>query len=96
MNKEEFIKTANVGNIVQITWTSTVFEPDTVLTSKDEASPVGQVYSCGYVAQMNKEYVAIAFESLFQKGDTNPSFRSILTIPFGNIVSAEVYGKLSQ
>lgn len=98
MNSQEFLVNAKTGNAVQIVWKGAVFDPDAVLKPGESSNGLSKVYTCGFVAFVdpNKEFVTIGIDSMFEAGNKEPSFRSLITIPVGTIESAEIYGKVSQ
>jgi len=98
MNSEEFFAKAEIGNIVQVIWKGAVFDPDSVLKPGEVPDGPSKVCTSGFVAFIGekKEFVTIGVDSMFEAGNKEPSFRSLITIPTGTIESAEIYGKVSQ
>lgn len=98
MNLQEFLANVNVGNVVQIVWKGAMFDPDAVLKPGEASNGLSKVYTCGFIAFIgdNKEFVTVGIDSMFEAGNKEPSFRSLITIPTATIESAEIYGKISQ
>lgn len=85
---------AVVGDVVQVAWTTAVFDPDFVIKPGESSTGLKQIFSCGFVADVGTDYITLGFDALYESGSTSPSFRTTLTIPVSNIKSAEIYGKL--
>ena len=96
MNLKEFLSNITIGNAVQIIWKGAVFDPDAVLKPGQSPGGLSKVYTCGFVAFINDEFITIGIDSMFEAGNKEPSFRSLITIPVVTIESAEIYGKVSQ
>jgi len=98
MNSQEFLASAEIGSIVQVVWRGATFDPDAVLKPGEASNGLSKVYTCGFVAFIgqNKEFVTVGIDSMFEAGNKEPSFRSLITIPVATIESAEIYGKVSQ
>lgn len=98
MNSEEFLAKVEIGNVVQVVWKGAMFDPDAVLKPGEVSNGLSKVYTCGFVAFIDekKEFVTIGIDSMFEAGNKQPSFRSLITIPTATIESAELYGNVSQ
>ena len=98
MNLQEFLANVAVGNVVQIVWKGAMFDPDAVLKPGEASNGLSKVYTCGFVAFIGdkKDFITVGIDSMFEAGNKEPSFRSLITIPVATIESAEIYGKVSQ
>lgn len=98
MNSEEFLGKVEIGNIVQVVWKGATFDPDAVLKPGDASNGLSKVYTCGFIAFIgeNKEFITVGIDSMFEAGNKEPSFRSLITIPTATIESAAIYGKVAQ
>jgi len=97
MTPNELISQVVIGSVVQVIWVSALFDPDAVIKPGTKSAGLSKIFSCGFVADIgaNKEYITIGIDAMYEAGNKDPSFRTTLTIPVVNIVSAEIYGKLS-
>lgn len=96
MNAQELFLKVVVGDVIQIVWTSALFDPEAVIKPGTKSLGPSRVFSCGFVADIgtSREYITLGIDSMVEAGQTNPSYRTTLTIPASNIVRAEIYGKV--
>jgi galactitol-specific phosphotransferase system IIC component len=92
MTPQEFMTGLTIGKIVQVVWKGPQFAPDAIVKSGDKVVPLSKIYSSGFVADFGTDYICIGIDTMMEAGNTVPSFRSLLTIPISNIISAEIYG----
>lgn len=95
MTSEELISKAALGYVVQVVWVSALFDPEGIIRPGEKSTGLSNVFSCGFIADFNKEYITIGIDALYEQGNKEPSFRTTLTIPVASIRSAEIYGKVS-
>lgn len=96
MNASDFVSNIGVGNIVQVVWLGPLFDPDLIVKPGESTLGPSKVFTCGFVAFHNKDFVSIGIDSMFEGTNTEPSFRTVLTIPVSSIINGEIYGKLSK
>jgi len=96
MNAQELFNQVVVGDVVQVVWTSALFDPEAVIKPGAKSSGPSKIFSCGFVADIGvaKDYITLGIDSMIEAGQKEPSYRTILSIPAGNIVQAEIYGKV--
>ena len=96
MTIQDFLANATIGSVVQIVWTTALFDPEAVIKPGSHSIGISKIFSCGFVADVgvNKDYVTLGIDSMIEAGNKLPSFKTTLTIPVVNIVNAEIYGKV--
>jgi hypothetical protein len=94
MTGQELLAQASVGSVIQVLWTTALFDPEAVIKPGARSVGTSRIFSCGFVADKGVDYITIGIDSMYEGTNTVPSFRSTLTIPVVNIVSAEIYGRI--
>ena len=96
MTGQELITQAEVGSVIQVVWTTALFDPEAVIKPGAHSIGTSKIFSCGFVADKGTDYITIGIDSMYEGSNKEPSFRSILTIPSVNIINAEIYGKILE
>ena len=96
MTVNEFLDMVQVGYVVQITWNGPLFDPDLIVKPGEKTVGLSKVYTCGFVAytEPGGPFISIGIDAMYEGGNTEPSFRSVVTIPVSSIESAEIYGAI--
>ncbi len=94
MTVKEIISGAALGSVVQVCWCSALFDSNVVIKMGQKSPDLSKVFSCGFLADKGDDYITIAFDALYEPANTDPSFRTILTIYLPNIISVQVYGSM--
>jgi len=94
MTFDELFAQATVGSIVQVVWSSALFDPEAVIKPGTHAPGVTKIFSCGFIADIAKEYITLGLDAMYESGNNAPSFRTTVTIPAVNVSNAQIYGKV--
>ena len=94
MTSTELMGKVALGDVVQVIWLSALFDPEAIIKPGARSTGLSKTFSCGFAADIGKDYITIGIDAMYEAGSKEPSFRTTLTIPVVNIQSAEIYGKI--
>lgn len=94
MTVQDFLDTVQIGYVVQIIWNGPLFDPDLIVKPGEKTVGLSKVYTCGFVAytEPGSSFISIGIDAMYENNNTEPSFRSVVTIPVSSIESADIYG----
>lgn len=94
MIPQVFLAQAKIGDVVQVSWIGALFDPDAYIKPGDKAKKFVSVCSCGFVADKGDDYISIGIDGMYEAGNSQPSFRTILTLPIINLTNGEIFGTI--